>query len=290
MVALLRSCIYNGSMLGGVPMNEKTSSSTKYLAGYTLACVTAAIHAAALLLSTRISFFPGADVLRTLVPTCAQIIAGLYGITAASFTFFLSRIDGLCAQDPTLDCIAGSLKNRYKYLMWFLTGNVLATLLVSILLLYLPVPTDTDHAFYYRFFCNEFLISLGCSILYNLYYSISVVNPKAIEKEARKLKRRISRSLVPSGDVSRFLVLYDAVERRCCDLLDPVVLDHIYHNRGKHFEPVIELLLLQKKLPAPLLLDIRRLYRYYACTVNCSPMTGTREMVELAQKVSDTLP
>lgn len=271
-------------------MNEKTSRSTKYLAGYILACVTAAIHAAALLLSTRISFFPGADVLRTIVTTCAQIIAGLYGITAASFTFFLSRIDGLCAQDPTLDCIAGSLKNRYKYLMWFLTGNVLVTLLVSIVLLYLPAPTDTDHAFYYRFFCNEFLISLGCSILYILYYSVSVVNPKAIEKEARKLKRRISRSLISSGDVSRFLVLYDAIERRCCDLLEPVVLERIYNSRGKRFEHVIELLLLQKRLPAPLLLDVRRLHRYYACTVNCSPMTVTREMVELAEKINNTMP
>ena len=271
-------------------MHEKTSRSTRYLAGYILTTLTIAVHAAALLLSTRVSFFPGAEVLRTIVTTCAQIIAGLYGITAASYTFFLSRMDALCAENGTLDHIVTSLKNRYKYLIWFLTGNVLVTLLVSILLLYLPVPTVEDHAFYYRFFCNEFLVSLGCSILFILYYSITVVNPKAIEKEARKLKRRLSRSLLPTGDVCRFIVLYDSIETRCCALVEPVVLSRLQQSKGCRFEHILELLLLQKKLPAPLLLDIRRVHRYYACTVNCSPMTVTREMVELAQKICDTLP
>ena len=120
--------------------------------------------------------------------------------------------------------------------------------------------------------------------------SITVVNPKAIEKEARKLKRRLSHSLIPSGDVGRFIALYDSIETRCCALVEPVVLERLRQTKGCRFEYILELLLLQKKLPAPLLLDIRRVHRYYACTVNCSPMTVTREMVELAQKISDTLP
>ena len=271
-------------------MNEKTSRSTRYLAGSILTTVTVAVHAAALLLSTRVSFFPGAEVLRTIVTTCAQIIAGLYGITAASFTFFLSRMDALCAHDVTLEHIVSSLKNRYKLLMWFLTGNVVAMLLVSIVLLYLPAPTQTDHAFYYRFFCNEFLVSLCYSILFILYYSITVINPRSIEKEARKLKRRLSHALIPSGDVSRFITLYDSIETRCCAMVEPVVVARLRQSKGCRFEHILELLLLQKKLPAPLLLDIRRVHRYYACTVNCAPLTVTREMVELAQKICDTLP
>ena len=61
-------------------------------------------------------------------------------------------------------------------------------------------------------------------------------------------------------------------------------------SKGCRFEYILELLLLQKKLPAPLLLDIRRVHRYYACTVNCAPLTVTREMVELAQKICEALP
>ena len=109
-------------------MNEKKPSASKFLTGHILLCATIALHIGALLLSIRISVFPDGDVLRTLVTTCAQIIAGLYGITAAGYTFFLSRIDALSAQDMTLDYIVASLKNRYKRLMWYITGNVLQTL------------------------------------------------------------------------------------------------------------------------------------------------------------------
>lgn len=270
-------------------MKKKRSLTFKFVTGRILLCATIILHIAALLLSTRISFFPDSDVLRTIVTTCAQIIAGLYGITAAGYTFFLSRIDALSAQDMTLDYIIASLKNRYKRLMWYITGNVLLTLFASILLLYIPAPTETDHAFWYRIFCNEFIVSMGTSILLILYYSITVVNPNAISKEARKLKKRLSHSLLPTGDVSRFIALYDGIERRCEALVDPVVLNQIYENKGKRFEYVIELLLLGKPALAPLLLDIRRIHRYYECTVNCSPMTVTKEMCALAQRVSDAL-
>ena len=270
-------------------MKQKRSLTIKFVTGHILLCITIALHLGVLLLSTRVSFFPGSDVLRTIVTTCAQIIAGLYGITAAGYTFFLSRIDALSAQDMTLDYIIASLKNRYKRLMWYITANVLTALLVSILLLYCPAPTEDDHAFWYRCFCNEFIVSLGTSILLILYYSVTVINPNAISKEARKLKKRLSHSLLPTGDVSRFIALYDAIERRCTALVDPVVLNQIYENKGRRFEYAIELLMLGKPALAPLLLDIRRIHRYYECTVNASPMTVTKEMCALAQKVSDAL-
>lgn len=270
-------------------MKAKSSLTAKFLTGHILLCATVTLHIAVILLSNKVSFFPGEDTLHTIVTTCAQIIAGLYGITAAGYTFFLSRIDALSAQDMTLDYIVASLKNRYKRLMWYITGNVLVTLLVSILLLYFPAPTERDHAFWYRVICNEFLISLGSSILLILYYCVTVVNPKAISKEARKLKKRLSHSLLPTGDVSRFIALYDAIERRCTSLVDPVVLNQIYENKGRRFEYAIELLLLSKPTLAPLLLDVRRIHRYYECTVNCSPMTVTKEMCALAQRVSDAL-
>lgn len=270
-------------------MKAKSSLTTKFLTGHILLCATIALHIGVLLLSTRLSFFPGPDILRTIVTTCAQIIAGLYGITAAGYTFFLSRIDALSAQDMTLDYIVASLKNRYKRLMWYITGNVLATLFVSILLLYFPAPTEQEHAFWYRVFCNEFLVSMASSILLILYYCVTVVDPNSISKEARKLKKRLSHSLLPTGDVSRFIALYDFIERRCTAMVDPVVLDQIYENKGKRFEYAIELLLLSKPALAPMLLDVRRIHRYYECTVNCSPMTVTREMCSLAQRISDAL-
>lgn len=261
----------------------------KVLTGQILFATTILIHLGAIRLSTKVSFFPETATLHTIVATCAQIIAGLYGITAAGYTFFQSRIDALSSQDVTLDHIISSLKNRFKYIMWCTTANVLVTLVVSVALLYCPAPTDADHAFYYRLFCNEFLVSLGCSIVLILGCSLKMVDPNAIGREARKLKRRISRSLLPTGDVGRFIELYDAIVNLCCARVSPRVLARLRESKGKRFEYVIELLLLGKQLPAPILLDVRRIHQYYECCVNCSPMTVTREMVELAQRTLDRL-
>ena len=70
----------------------------------------------------------------SIVSTCAQIIAGLYGITTAGYTFFLSRIDALMASDKTLDYIVISIKNRFKHLIWYITFSVMMTLMFSSML------------------------------------------------------------------------------------------------------------------------------------------------------------
>lgn len=56
-------------------MNEHKNTAFKFLTSNILLCITIALHIAVFLLSTRISFFPGADVLRTIVTTCAQTTA-----------------------------------------------------------------------------------------------------------------------------------------------------------------------------------------------------------------------
>lgn len=74
------------------------------------------------------------------------------------------------------------------------------------------------------------------------------------------------------------------MERRCEALVDSAVLNQIYENKGRRFEYAIELLMLGDPAMVPLLLKVRRIHRYYECTVNCSPMTVTKEMCALAQK------
>ena len=91
--------------------------------------------------------------------------------------------------DATVDYIVGSIKTCFKYLIGYITFNVLMTLLISMVLMYLPVPAPENMSFWYRFFCNEFLLFMATSICLILYYSPLVVNPSCIEKEAGKLKK-----------------------------------------------------------------------------------------------------
>ena len=238
----------------------------------------------ALWLSAQEGLFPGADVFMSIVSTCSEIIAGLYGTTLAGYTFFLSRIDALMASDATLDYVVASIKNRFKYLIWYITANVLITLFISIVLMYAPAPSGGEISYFYRLYCNEFLLFLGFSIVMILYYSILVINPNCIEKEAAKLKKKLCRR-GHAGSAAEFIALYDRIETACNNLLPPNVLHQIHENKGKRFEYTIELLGEQNILMLPLIADLTRIHRYYECTINCTPLSVNEEMCVLARRV-----
>lgn len=235
-------------------------------------------------LSAQEELFPGAEEFLSIISTCSEIIAGLYGTTLAGYTFFLSRIDALMATDATLDYVVASIKNRFKFLIWYITFNVLITLFISIALMYAPVPVEGHISYFYRLFCNEFVLFLGFSIVLILYYSILVVNPNCVEKEAAKLKKRLCRR-GKSGSAAEFIALYDRIERASNGLLPANVLRQIHENKGKRFEYTLELLSEQGILTLPLIADLNRIHRYYECTINCSPLSVSEEMCILARRV-----
>lgn len=242
-------------------------------------------HLVALLLSTQGSIFPGSDVMMSIITTCSQIIAGLYGVTMAGYTFFLSRMDALMASDTTIDYVVASVKTRFKYLIWFITFNVLMVLFISIVLMYCPIPTESEHAFFYRLFCNEFVLSLGFSVVLILYYSILVIDPNCLDKEAAKLKKKLSRPVGIPGSAVEFIALYDKIEACCNEMLPDNVLMQIHENKGKRFEYTIALLQEQNLLVSPLIHDLKRIHRYYECMINCTPLSVTQEMCLLARHV-----
>ena len=234
-------------------------------------------------------YFPNHENLMQVISCCAQIIAGLYGITLAGYTFFLSRIDALMATDHTLDYITDSIKQRYKYLIWYITVNVAITLFISVMMMYYPIESGLIPDYLYRVICNEFILFVAFSTSLILYYSVSVVNPKCIESEARKLKKKLSKSWKQPGSATDFIALYDQIEERCKGLLPANVLHQLNENKGNQFELTLELL--RDSIPAirPLLGDLNRIHRYYECMINCRPMTASQEMCTLALRVRKVL-
>lgn len=247
--------------------------------------MTMILQVVVVVLSLKGTLFPGGEIMSDIAGTCAEIVAGLYGITLAGYTFFLSRMDALMASDMTLDYIVNSVKMKYKYIIWYITFNVLMTLFISIFLMYYPAPDEETLSFFYRLFCNEFVVFLGTSIIMILYYSVSVIEPNCLEKEASKQKKKLSRSLGKEGDVIAFISIYDKIEARCNAMIPENVLGQLHENKGKHFEYTIELLYETRPLMRPVIPEIRRIHRYYECVVNCTPMTVSQEMCTAAQRV-----
>lgn len=246
--------------------------------------VTIITQIAVIVISVKGALFPGGDAIVNIAGTCAEIIAGLYGITLAGYTFFLSRMDALMASDMTLNYIVSSVKNRFKVLIWFITINVVVVLFFSVALMYCPAPTGEMPTFWYRLFCNEFIVFLAFSIVLIVYYSVKVIEPNCLEKEAAKLKKKISHSR-EKGSVTEFISLYDEMERYCNSLIPENVLSQLHENKGKRFENTLELLAEGNSMLRPVIPQIVRIHMYYECTVNCSHMWVSKEMCIQAEKV-----
>ncbi len=236
-------------------------------------------------ISSKVELFPDMEILQSIITTFSEIIAGLYGIILASYTFFLSRMDGLTASDMTLDFIVSSIKNRFKYLMWYITGCVLMTLVTCIGLMYSPAPTQEWSQFIYRLVYNEYLFFLGFAMILILYYSVQVIDPNCLAKEAEKLKKRICPGFHKPGSVVEFIGLYDRIEACCNAMIPDNVLSQIHENKGKHFEYTIEFLKELRPDLMPVLLGVYQVHRYYECMVNCKNMSVAQDMCVLARKV-----
>ena len=266
---------------------KKEKSLLKAVLSYhTLNMIAGAVHAAAIQLAMVENLFPGHDAMGNIVGTFAEIIAGLYGITLASYTFFLSRIDALTAGDTTLGYVADSVKDSYKYLIWNITTNVVLVLLISGGLLYLPAPEETP-SFLYRLFFNEFLVFWLHSTILILYYSINVVAPNCLEKQAESLKKKLADPKGPDGDVYDFLSLYERIERHCESLIPEEVLAPMQANKGRRFISTLELLKVRNTVPDDLREDLMKLNRYHSCVVNCASLSVKQEMCDLARSVME---
>lgn len=243
----------------------------------------------ALWVSSRISLFPGEEELKSIVSSFAEIIAGLYGITLASYTFFLSRIDALTATDATLDYVVDSIKRRFKYLIWYITANVLLLLCVSMVLMYCSAPEGEELGFLYRLACNEFMLFAVFSVGLILYYSILVIDPNCIAKHAAKLKRKLGGRFYKPGSVVEFIGLYSRIEEVCNGMLPEPVLTQLHENKGKHFELTLELMADRNPGLLPLIYDLTRIHRYYECVLNCSKLSVSEEMCKLARNTLERL-
>ncbi len=261
----------------------------KFLAVQIAQWLTMAAHILAVFLAVRVDLFPDREGLVNIISSFAEIAAGLYGITAAGYTFFLSRIDSLTATDPTLGFVVGSVKKRYQGLILYITFNMVMTLLITIALMYVSPPESGLWLFVYRLGCNEFLLFMISTIAMILCYSLMVVNPKCLENEAKKLKKKLSPDQGIYGSTAEFLSLCSQMEKQCLARLPQAVLEPLRQDKGLRFDTILELLEeLCPELEA-LLPNIQRIRRYYECTVNCSPMTVTQEMLLLARDVAEQL-
>lgn len=239
----------------------------------------------AITVSRKIGYFPDAQTIMQILSTCVQLLAGLYGVTITGYIFFLSRLDGLVAENYTVENISMKLKDSFKYLIWNISGNVFIAIILYVILMYYPMSTNVIPEDVYRLMFNEFLVFVLNSVILIMGYSASVVESNNLTKEAYKGKDIISNHDNLSGNVLEFMSIYGQIEACCrAKLTDDIILQ--LQEVGKNRLPIIiELLEGQNLLKESLIRDLHKLHEYYSCMVNCTPLYVTQEMCEFAQHI-----
>ncbi len=259
------------------------SLAVKVLAVQVASWLSLPAHAAAIFLAIQVDLFPDRDSLLNIISSFAEIIAGLYGITAAGYTFFLSRMDALMASDATLGYVVASVKRRFQGIIVYITAQVIMVLLMTLILMYVSAPSGGLWLFLYRLGCNEFLLFVTAAVCMILCYSLWVIDPKCIEKEAAKQKKKLSDPAGEPGSAADFIALYDRLEVCCSRLLPKTVVGQLVNNKGNDFTLAMELLEELRPDLGYLVPDLTRIHQYYQCMINCRPMTVTEEMCTLAR-------
>ncbi len=235
-------------------------------------------------ISAVMSIFPKEEVMLDVCSTFAEIIAGMYGIILASYTFFVSHIDTLSASDTTLDYIVETIKERFKWLISALTFNVFIVLISYIILNYIPIPENVYLNYFYRLFFNELVACMIFSIVLILFYSVHIITPDFISKEAAALREHICSSKAPRGSVSLFMDHYHQIEEFCHQLYLTCFSNWSSANSEPRIKFVLNMLHSEEMLEDDLIHTIRKIAQYHACTVHCKELRVTQEMCVLAEE------
>lgn len=177
-----------------------------------------------------------------LFSTCAQVIAGLFGITLAGYVFLNDRLEKEVDKDDSLYDTIESLKNDY-YSMIIKMGILCVisiTLSLSNIALYSFL---TKYKMLNMFILNESILMVIIEIIYIVIFVIKVADPNKISKRSNEGKLAIEENDEIPGDLAEFLKYYnlleDLVVSTANDLIELKIQPTIAMNYKKGFKPQI---------------------------------------------------
>lgn len=247
------------------------------------------ISCAAQVLIILDTFFPlipfFSDSVCSVMSTCSEVVAGLYGITLTGYIFFADRFQDTTREDESLYDIVQSLLIRYNRMAGVIS---LLTLICIVsgeaVVLYGPNTVLPEKL--YRFWVDETLLLFFCTFNVILYFVISVLDPQKIHRISAQKKEKISDGA--SGDLQQFLMDYHAIEELLLQLMEKLISSRLPipgAGRKPKIVHTLETLRNYSRISFQLWRKLEQLRQYHNLTLHDPRMTVTREMCDLAAEV-----
>jgi len=260
-----------------------------YLFGlFTLAVLTGIIQ----ILVILDCFFPlleyAPDAVSSVMSTCSEVLAGLYGITLTGYIFFADRFKDTSRDDESLYDAVQALLIRYNHLAGFISLMCLVcTVMAEGIVLY---GTNTLlPAGLHRFWINEtLLLSFGTFNLI-LYFVISVLDPHKVARISNQKKAKISEDTT-DGDIEEFMVVWGEIEDNLLALREELISKMRFipgaNAKGKpQMVQTLEVLRNYGRINMNLWRKLDKLRQYHNLSLHDVNMAVSQEMCDLAKNV-----
>ena len=236
-------------------------------------------------------FFPliayETDAVSTVMSTCAEVLAGLYGITLTGYIFFADRFQNTSREDESLYDAVQALLLRYNHIAGFISLMCLACIVLGEGIVLYGTNTLLPDGLY-RFWVNETLLLYFLTFDFVLYFVISVLDPHKVSRISSQKKAKLSEDTAP-GDPEQFMADWAAIEETLQALYEKLVRDvRLLPGAGKNKPRIVhtlELLRNYGRISAGLWRRLDKLRQYHNLTLHDPNMTVSREMCGMAREL-----
>ena len=242
-----------------------------------------------------ISFSPveafSMDAIGDVLGTSAEVVAGLYGLTLTGYIFFLDRLQQKAEDDDLLEDVIALLKKRYHNMVLFLSAACFAVVVLAFTFIIYNKDSNLIPAYMYRFWGYESLFVVFVTLIFNIYFILTVVDPDKIPRVSLQYKQKLSSSDKAFGSLQEFLQDYEDIERLLREKSEGLAISQIGTNPWKALKHLNgkERLEIRKLFDDPLLKKLTTLGQYYSYMVFSQEMTVTKEMCDMAKEVKEEL-
>ena len=227
------------------------------------------------------------DAVSSVMSTCSEVLAGLYGITLTGYIFFADRFKDTSRDDESLYDAVQALLIRYNHLAGFISLMCLVcTVMAEGIVLY---GTNTLlPAGLHRFWINETLLMCFCTFDLILYFVISVLDPHKIERISKQKKSKISEDTT-AGDAEEFMAVWGEIEDALLALREELISKMRFIPGANKSKPQIvqtlDVLRNYGRINMNLWRKLDKLRQYHNLTLHDLNMSVSQEMCTLAKDV-----
>lgn len=227
------------------------------------------------------------DAVSSVMSTCSEVLAGLYGITLTGYIFFADRFRDTSDDDESLYDAVEALLVRYNHMAGFISVMCLICIVLAEGIVLYGANTLLPPAAH-RFWIDETLLLCFCTFDLILYFVISVLDPHKVKRISSQKKATLSEDTA-SGDPEEFLAVWGEIENDLLALREELVSTMRFVPGGNRSKPqlvqTLEVLRNYGRININLWRKLEKLRQYHNLSLHDVNMAVSQEMCDLAKNV-----